>query len=142
MWILALIGGAVLPLQALINARLGGVSGGPLWAAAISFGLGTLALLLYIGARRIGAPTLGEALQAPWWIWVGGALGAFYVASAIIAVPRLGAAALVAFVICGQVLAAMLLDHFGVLQAPKPINPTRLLGGALVIGGAWLVLHN
>ena len=33
----AALGGAILPLQALINARLGSVMNGPVWAATISF---------------------------------------------------------------------------------------------------------
>ena len=38
------------------------------------------------GGRELGA--------APWWVWVGGALGAFYVLGRVVTAPKLGAAAL------------------------------------------------
>ena len=43
-WLLVLLIGAVLPLQALVNARLGQLTFGPLFASLVSFCVGTLAL--------------------------------------------------------------------------------------------------
>ena len=42
---LAALGGAVLPLQVLINARLGQGLGNASWATAVSFVVGTLGAL-------------------------------------------------------------------------------------------------
>ena len=61
---LAFAAGAVLPLQALINARLGARLGGPLWAATVSFAVGTLALLFFQLLTRAPAPALAAALRA------------------------------------------------------------------------------
>ena len=88
------------------------------------------------------APGLQATAGLPWWVWTGGVLGAIYVSSVIIAVPALGATALVAFVILGQLLAATLLDHYGVLGVVRTINPARAMGVLLLVVGAMLVVRH
>jgi transporter family-2 protein len=138
---LAVFAGALLPLQALINARLGHAIGGTLMAAAVSFVVGTVALLAIVGAQRQPLPAWSEMARLPTWIWTGGLIGAVYVAIAILAVPRLGAAALIALVVLGQMVASLALDQFGVLQNAHPINAVRVLGAALVLAGVVLVMQ-
>ncbi len=83
-----------------------------------------------------------SALASPWWVWVGGFLGAYYVAAATFTVPKLGAAALVTLVILGQLLASILLDHFGVISDQiRPVTWQRGLGVAMLFGGAMLVIR-
>src|SRR5919108_469601 len=69
----------------------------------------------YGGGRGGGTPHPGEGgpPAAPWWVWIGGALGAFYVAASIVTAPRLGAATLIALVVAGQAVASLLIDQFG-----------------------------
>ena len=138
--LLSILAGAVLPLQALINARLALGIGNSLWAAAISFQVGALGLLLLQLLLRAPWGELGRAGAIPGWIWTGGFLGAVYVASVIASVPRLGAASLISLVIFGQLAASLLLDHFGVLApVSHPINFTRLIGAVLLLAGAILI---
>ena len=137
---LAALGGAVLPLQALINARLGASMNGPIWAATISFTVGTLGLVSYLLVKRTPFPSLAQAASVPAWAWVGGLLGAFYVAAATTTVPKLGAAAMISLVILGQMTASLLLDQFGVLSAGQAITPLRALGGVMLVGGAMLIV--
>ncbi len=138
---LALIGGAVLPLQALVNARLGAVLANPYWATTVSFVIGTLGLLVYIVLLRQPLPSLANAGAYPWWVWLGGLLGAFYVAVTIITVPALGATALIILIILGQLVAGAALDHFGVLTERRPIDLQRALGIALVLVGTFLAIR-
>lgn len=89
-WVLlALLAGAVLPLQAGVNAELARVVGGPVRSALVSFAVGTLALFLL--ALLLTGPSWpwGRMLQAPAWVYVGGLLGAVYVVSVIVLAPRL-----------------------------------------------------
>jgi bacterial/archaeal transporter family-2 protein len=56
--------------------------------------------------------------------------------------PRIGALALVAFVLAGQLVMALLVDQFGILGFPRaPISATRLLGAALLVAGALLAVR-
>lgn len=131
--------GAILPLQGLLNARLGTQIGGPVAAAFVSFVVGTLGLGAYLLASRHGL-RFAPGMHAPAWLWIGGLIGAVYVAAFTLLVPRLGVAAIICLTIFGQIAASLLLDHFGVLQAQRPVDVTRLGGALLVLVGVLLVV--
>ena len=137
--LVAVLIGAILPLQGLVNARLGMHVGGPVVAAFVSFLVGTLMLGLYLLATRTPIALQGS-LKLPAWIWAGGAFGAIYVACFTLLVPRIGAAGMICLAVLGQVTASLLLDQFGILQAPKPVDWMRLLGALLVLVGVLLVV--
>ena len=139
--VLALLAGALLPLQALINARLGHATAGGLFASACSFLVGTLALSVVLMVSRPAVPSADALLRLPPWVWTGGLLGAAFVVIATLAVPRIGAASLVALVVLGQMAAALVLDRFGVLQAARAVDASRLFGAALVVVGVLLVMQ-
>jgi len=137
--LLAILTGAILPLQAGVNSQLRGVLGHPVLAAAISFFVGTVALAAYSAVARIPLPS-GALGRMQWWHWSGGLIGAFYVACAIILVPRLGAATLVAAVVAGQMVASLLLDHYGLVgYARHSIDLWRVAGAVLVMAGVFLI---
>ena len=136
---LAIIAGALMALQAPTNALLARAAGSPVTAALISFLVGSAALAAFVA---IGSPRLAAAdlRGLPWYIWAGGLYGAFFVAVAAFAAPRLGVGVLLTAVVAGQLSAAVLLDHYGLLGlARHPVGPTRLAGLALVLLGAILV---
>jgi transporter family-2 protein len=136
----ALAAGAALPVQFGINAQLAVWLGSPVRAAFISFLTGTIILAVAAAFVFKPLPTWHKLGQAPWWVWVGGALGAFYVAGSIVAAPRLGAAALIAVIVAGQSVASVVVDQFGwVGFEPKHVSPGRLAGNALVGAGVVLV---
>ena len=137
--LVAVLIGAILPLQGLVNARLGVHVGGPVAAAFVSFLVGTVMLGLYLLATRTPV-TLQGSLKLPAWIWAGGAIGAVYVACFTLLIPRIGAAGMVCLAVLGQVTASLLLDKFGVLQAPKPVDALRVVGALLVLAGVVLVV--
>jgi transporter family-2 protein len=137
--LVAVLIGAILPLQGLVNARLGLHVGGPVAAAFVSFLVGTVMLGLYLLATRTSLALQGS-LKLPAWIWAGGAFGAVYVACFTLLLPRVGAAGMICLAVLGQVTASLLLDHYGVLQAPKPVDWTRILGALLVLAGVLLVV--
>ena len=104
--------------------------------------LTALGIILGVAAALVfkPLPSLSRLGNAPWWVWVGGAFGAFYVAGSIVAAPRLGAAALIAVIVAGQSLASVVVDHFGwVGFEPKHVSAGRIGGMALVLAGAALV---
>ncbi len=132
------IGGAAIAIQAPINARLSTHVGDPVATAAISFLVGFLVL----GAATIlrgAVPGIETMANAPWWAWIGGALGAIYVWAAVWSVGTLGVVTMVAALIFGQLAAALVLDAVGAfgLQV-REISLTRIL--AVLLVGAGLVL--
>ena len=138
--LIGILAGISVPTQAGINAQLGLWTRSPVIAATISFAVGTLSLVVYTLATRIPLPALATIGNHPWWIWIGGTLGAFFVTTTIILVPKLGATTMVAAVLAGQMLASLLIDHFGWLGYPlHPASFGRIAGVALVCAGVWLI---
>jgi len=142
--LVTVLAGALLPVQAVINGRLSTNLGEPLWASLVSFFIGTLvlfAIVMFSGVfGGIQVPSFSSALRAPWWIWAGGGLGAIYVTVALTMAPRLGAGTLIAVVVAGQMIAALLLDHFAAFGLPRqPAELPRLIGAAFLIAGVVLI---
>jgi transporter family-2 protein len=137
--LLAGAAGVLLAIQAPTNAILGKASGSPVVAAFISFLIGTVALGAVVAATsgKLFAPGLR---QVPWYAWIGGFYGAFFVAVAAFGAPRVGVGVLLTAAIAGQLAAALVLDHFGLLGlARHPVNLARAAGFVLVLVGAVLV---
>ncbi len=138
---LGLAGGVALASQAGINAQLRQYVHSPYQAAFFSFLVGTLILGVVVLMQTGARPQLQELTAVPYWLWIGGLLGAFGVSVAIILAPRLGAVNLTIVIVCGQLLAALVLDHFGWLGFEKhAINWQRISGVILVIAGLVLTM--
>jgi bacterial/archaeal transporter family-2 protein len=136
----AVAAGAMLPLQFGINAQLSHWLGSPLRAAFISFLVGTIALLILSAFVRKPLPSLARLGAVPWWVWIGGLLGAFYVAGSIVTAPKLGAVTLAAAIVFGQTFTSVLVDQFGWVGFEEHhASPGRLLGVVLVAAGVVLV---
>lgn len=134
----AVVAGSFLPLQAGVNARLAHFVGGPVRASMISFVVGAAALFLVVvlfyrsSGNRAGA--------APWWAWVGGLLGAFYVTATVVVPVRIGAAAFFGILVAAQLVTSVLVDQFGWVGFPqREVSPLRLVGVGLLVAGALLV---
>jgi transporter family-2 protein len=138
--LLAFAAGVVLPFQAGMNAELAHWVHSPLRAAFVSFLVGALILLVAAAFVFKPLPSWGRLGDAPWWVWLGGSLGAIYVVASIVSAPKLGAVTLIALVVAGQALASLVVDHFGwVGFEPKHISAGRLAGMVLVGAGVTLV---
>lgn len=139
--VMSVTGGILFALQSPINARLGNAMGGPLVGAFLSFLTGTVVLAAVLLLQR--KPVLVSQIgQTPWWLWIGGTLGAFMVFAAAYSVERLGSAAMLALIIAGQIMASLVIDHYGILvHNPVPVSPIRVAGAALLLAGVVLILY-
>jgi transporter family-2 protein len=139
-YLFAIAAGAMLPIQFGINAQLANWVASPVRATLVSFVVGACVLLVATLIFARGWPGAEKVGAAPWWVWVGGCFGAFYVLGSVVTAPKLGAAALFAFILAGQAVASLAVDHFGwVGFEENPITPGRLLGLALVAAGVAAV---
>jgi transporter family-2 protein len=139
---LALLSGAALAVQVGVNNGLRERLGHPIAAASYSFATGTLALFAFALVLRPGWPKTSRMVGAPWWVWLGGVVGACYILVTITFSNRLGAAGWLGVVVAGQILTSVVLDHFGLIGfVEHPATPLRLLGVALLLVGAAIVLR-
>ena len=139
--LLAALVGAGLTVQVGMNATVRLAIGSPLLAAIVNFVIG-LAGLVIVALASGARWTPGSAAVVPAWAWLGGLLGAAYVASTTVLGPRLGAATLLALTLAGQMAAALAVDHYGVIGFPQsPLTASRLLGAALLVAGVLLIMR-
>ncbi len=138
--VIAVVAGAAVPFQAASNAALGRALGHPLWATLVSLAVSMIVLFPMLLATRVPAPNLSTAAQGPWWLWFGGVAGVAYVTAALVLTPTLGAANFIVSVIAGQMVASLLIDHFGLMGlASKPIGLWRIVGVMLILVGMLVV---
>ncbi|MET1248637.1 DMT family transporter [Sporolactobacillus sp. STCC-11] len=136
-----LAAGMVSPVQTSINTQLRYAVQSPFLASLISFMTGTciLVLVTLIIDRKM-TMDLKLIPRAPKWIWIGGMLGVIFVTSNILLLPVLGSALTVVSVLCGQMIVAIAVDHFGWFGVAKhKMNWPRAAGLVLMIAGILLI---
>jgi bacterial/archaeal transporter family-2 protein len=141
-FLLAFVAGMALTIQVGINSTLRRGLGSPVMATFVSFLVGTIGLVLFLLLSRTSLPNKAAIASIPTWAWFGGLVGAFYVATTVIVGPRLGSATLLALVVLGQLLAALVIDHYGWIGFPQhSISTLRILGAILLFGGVLLIVR-
>ncbi|MCZ9306085.1 DMT family transporter [Corynebacterium sp. c8Ua_181] len=139
LWLWRLAGfifGCFTASQSAINGHLGQITGSPVSAALMSFTIGVSALIvLNIILRwhpRIERPD-GEA--NPWWMWVGGVLGALFVLGNAALVPQIGTGLTVVATLLGSMLGSLLIDH----MRGARVQLRQVVGIAVILIGVVLI---
>lgn len=142
---LSVFGGTLVSVQSRINGELATRVHSGIFAALISFGSGLLILTAVVFSRRSGRAGLGrvKALlgkgELRWWECVGGACGAFVVASQGLTVAALGVSVFTVALVAGQSVSGLFVDRAGLAPGGKrPVTLTRL-GGTLLTVVAVLI---
>lgn len=139
--LMGIVAGACIATQAPINAQLGRNLGVPIAAAGVSFVAGAILLwaIAFIYSYTVDTP-INFGAPAPWTFVAGGVLGAFYVFSNIMLTPMIGAAAVMALSVAGQLVGGMFLDKIGFMgMAVREISLGRIMGAVLLITGALMI---
>lgn len=138
--LLVALGGVGLTLQTAWNARLRTATGSPVLTTIISVVVTLLSLALVWVSGTVNRGSLPAFQALPKWAWFGGIFAGYYLVASLVAIPRLGAAAVFSLVIAGQMIAALILDStgaFGVTQLS--LTTSRVLGALLLLGGVVLL---
>lgn len=119
--ILGIVAGMFQASQAPVNGHLGVVLGSPIHAAFISFLVGTIILFVITGLVDCSYVHAKDAIGKgnPWWIWLGGVLGAIFVLSNAFLSPQIGAGTTVVLVLLGNLFGSVMVDKYGLLNSPK-----------------------
>lgn len=138
---LTFIVGTIIPVQAVVNARLGSQVGGATMSALMSFFTGCLwLLLLNISVNSSALISIKPLQTGPWYIWIGGLIGAIFVGYITWINQRQGVGLTFALVISGQVFVSLLIDHFGLLgSAVRTITLEKIIGAMFIIAGIILI---
>ncbi len=139
--LVALVGGAMIALQAPINAEAATRLGNPIAAATMSFCVGTIALIAVTCSSPASHQSRRRERACRSICCIGGGLlGAMYVTITLVLAPKIGIAAVMALGIAGQLVAALLLDRFGMFDLmERGLTSGRVGGAVLVLVGALMV---
>ncbi len=132
--------GVALTAQAVINGQLRTAINSPVMATLISFLVGTVFLIGIMLIINQKIPTLSELTAIAWYKYTGGIMGAFIVLAIILSIQTINPSTLFALIVTGQLLTALLLEHFALLGVrPSPINWTKIMGVILLVAGVFLI---
>jgi transporter family-2 protein len=130
---LAVAAGVAATIQGATNAALTRSTG--LGPAVI---INTIVVLIpsIVLWAAMGARTTFLPAGTPWTLYLGGVFGFVIVASLTVVFPKIGAAYAIALMVGGQCIAALLVDHYGLIGMPRePLTLQRALGATLVAAG-------
>jgi transporter family-2 protein len=132
--------GAAVPMQSAINAQMALAQGHPLYGALANTLIASALLASLVVALRLPPPNLRGAAGGPWWLWIGGVIGAAFVFGALFVAPRIGAAAFAAATILGSAVASLVIDHVGAFGfAARPLDLPRVAGAVCLLVGVFLL---
>ena len=139
----AILIGALMPVQAGLNAELTKILRHPFLGAMISLTTGAIMVAAFVLVKGIGGfGELKRLGEVPPHLFLGGILGAIFVGSSIFFIPKMGATAMIGAFITGQLLGSVIIDHYGLLGlSPNPINFGRIVGVILLFAGLFLVVR-
>jgi transporter family-2 protein len=87
-----------------------------------------------------GSPAIFFPDGTPWSLYTGGLCGFAIILAAAVVFPKIGAGPAVALMVLGQGIAALAIDHFGVMGLPRaPLTLARIAGFALILAGVVLL---
>ena len=139
-YLLSILAGVGVAFQTGVNSQLRTDTNNPVFTALISFGVGTIALIILYFAFFKQNPLFSTGSTFEWWKFTGGLLGALYVTGVVIAAPKIGAANSLAFIVAGQFITAIIIDNYGFMRLPVvPITYYRIAGIACLLLGVYLI---
>lgn len=137
---MALLAGALLPVQAAMNAQLADALQSVPFAAALSYLVGSATLIVLLLSRLFPAPDWRSIRKAPRWSLLAGVLGAWYVSSSTLVITSLGATMTVGLVVAGQAVAGLVMDHHGWLGLRRQRLGARGYGAVALFLAAMALL--
>lgn len=137
---LAVLIGAVLPIQGALLSKLGPLLNHPIQATLVSYIGGAFVCVLILSFSRTAYPSLGELSAIDWHLYTAGFLGAIFVSGMLYLMPVVGVANMLAAAIVGQLVASIMIDHFGLLGGLRiGVSPSRIFGMVLLFIGLYFI---
>lgn len=133
----ALIAGAAMSLQGVMNTRLGDKAGVLETNAFVQLVGVVLALLI---AFFFGKGDIRQIGQAPWYSWLGGVLAPVITVTVMLSISGLSPTVAISTILLSQLTVAALIDAFGWLGSEKlPFTWQKIAGVALMVAGVLLM---
>ncbi len=106
-------------------------------AANVTFFLVALltSVLIFLLSGQVNS--IHHLKDVPAFLYLAGFISAFVILGTTFLIPHIGARKFFILLITGQILMAIVVSHFGLLESPTdPINMKKIIGAVLVLTGA------
>jgi bacterial/archaeal transporter family-2 protein len=136
-FLLPLLAGAGTGFQQAVNGKVRTVSESALSATFVNFLVGALVLgILFV----LALPFTGGPVAWPdtWWLWVGGAVGAFFIAIQVTTVTIIGVLGLGVSLVTGQLMGSVILDAIAPVET-SDLHVATVLGAMVTLAGSVMV---
>jgi len=135
--LMMIVVGMGIPVTAALNANLGQHIASPVAASTILFGVGFAMTALVLAF--VGLPARSALAGVSPWYYVAALGVVFYILAVTWSAPRIGVGNAIFFVLLGQLIAAAIIDHFGMFGAARStITIQRAIGLAVMAVGVYL----
>lgn len=133
--LIALMIGVIAAIYLPMNSSVSRHLGSPLTANITFYSVALVtSILLFLMYGEFA--TIANLGNVPPWLYLTGFISAFIVLAITFLIPKIGARQLVVLSVAGQMIMAMLISHFGVLESPQdPITVKKVAGAALLVAG-------
>lgn len=133
----ALIAGAAMSIQGVMNTRLGdriGVMEANAWVQGTGF------LLAMAAALFFGKGSMTQFPGSPWYAYLGGVLAPVITITVMLSISGLSPTVAISTILLSQLTVAALIDAFGIMGAEKtPFAWPKIIGVVLMAGGVVLM---
>ena len=131
--------GVILTLHLSMNAQVGAIIKNPKIGNALFWTIGAFTAIL-IALTSLETEAFSRLKEVPAWLLLAGVIGAILVFGIAWTIPQIGAASAFVLMIAGQVIAGVVLSHFGLLGSPiEKISILKIMGILLLLSGVSLV---
>ena len=130
--------GVLMSIYLPMNSSVSRYVGSPVTANVTFFltALLTSILIFFVNGQF---DTLNRIKEVPVYLYLTGFISAFMILGTTFLIPHLGARKFFILLISGQIIMAIVVSHFGILESPKdPISMKKLIGASIVIVGAFI----
>lgn len=138
-FIFAVISGAAMSIQGVMNTRLGdkiGVYESNMYVQGTAFVLSLIVMMIFGKGSLSGIGDVNKLYL------FGGVLGIIITLTVMKSVGSLSPTVAISTILTAQLVTAALIDAFGIMESEKiPFGWTKYLGIALMLAGVFLIKH-
>ena len=139
--LLMLAAGIGIPIMAALNSGLGTRLHNPTLATTILFFVGgIISLVFFLISGGTDKPIFQSKI--PLYFYFGGVFVVAYILGITWVAPKFGIGNAISFVLLGQLISMMIIDHFGLMGAQQNlITNQRIIGVAFMVVGVFLAVR-
>ena len=142
---IAFLLGSITPIYLPMNSSVARYVSSPILANLSFFFMALLATVIALGVALMVSPGINgvevfsKFRSVPTYLYLSGVISALLILGTTALIPRLGASTFFVLFVSGQVLMALIVSHFGLLESPQdPISTQKVFGVVFLIIGVSL----